>query len=374
MKTKLPLFPLFLTCLFSPIIISQNRRRKECVLLVTSGELVEGARATIGDMITVRPIDNQAEWDELLLERSAHPLQLSGWGDLKAAHNWRVQRVGVYRGEELFGAAQLLIRRLPWPLQALVYIPRGPVCAVADREVVLDELAHYAQKTYHAVALTIEPDWEGELALAGWRRSTNTILIPRTLILDLKLSEDDLMAHMTKKTRQYIRKSAGEAIEIRKVANREELDACLAIYKQTAERAGFALHSDQYYYDVFDKLGDYSVVMAAFSDGQPIAFLWNVISATTSFELYGGMNDAGQQLRANYALKWQTIVRMKKWGIERYDMNGLLNDGVSTFKQGFAEHENMLVGTYDKSLSPLYIVWDKALPFGKKLLRKLKNR
>ncbi len=325
-------------------------------------------------MITVRPIENQTEWDEVLLEKGAHPLQLWGWGEVKAAHNWRVRRVGVYRGEELFGTAQLLIRRLPWPLKALVYVPRGPVCAIQDREVVLEELAHYAKKTYHAVALTIEPDWEGGLALPGWRRSTNTILIPRTLILDLTLSEDELMASMAKKTRQYIRKSAGEALEIRKVVSREELDACLAIYKQTAQRAGFALHADQYYYDVFDKLGEYSVLMAAFNDNQPVAFLWDVISATTSFELYGGMNDLGQQLRANYALKWQTIQRMKQWGLRRYDMNGLLNDGVSTFKQSFAEHENMLAGTCDMPLSPLYIVWDKALPLGKKLLRKLKNR
>jgi lipid II:glycine glycyltransferase (peptidoglycan interpeptide bridge formation enzyme) len=325
-------------------------------------------------MITVRPIDNQAEWDEELLEREAHPLQLWGWGEVKAAHNWRVQRVGVYRGEELFGAAQLLIRTLPWPLKALVYIPRGPVCEAQDRGVILEELSAYVKMTYHAVALTIEPDWEGDMTLPGWRRSTNTILIPRTLILDLTLSEDELMAKMTKKTRQYVRKSAKEAIEIRKVTSREELDSCLAIYKQTAQRAGFALHADQYYYDVFDKMGDYSVLMAAFADGQPIAFLWDVISATTSFELYGGMNDDGQRLRVNYALKWQTIQRMKQWGIECYDMNGLLNDGVSTFKQGFADHENMLVGTYDKPLSPLYIVWDKALPLGKKLLRKLKNR
>ena len=121
-------------------------------------------------------------------------------------------------------------------------------------------------------------------------------------------------------------------------------------------------------------MGEHSVVMAAFHDNQPIAFLWSVISANTSFELYGGMNDLGQQLRANYALKWQTVTRMKEWGIERYDMNGLLNDGVSTFKQGFASHENLLVGTYDKALSPLYFLWSKALPFGKKILQKLKNR
>lgn len=325
-------------------------------------------------MITVRHIETIETWNQAVLDRDGHPLQLWGWGSVKAAHNWRVQRVGVYDDERLIGAAQLLIRVLPWPFRALVYIPRGPVCEKEHREVVLAELARYAKKTHHAVALTIEPDWEGDFQLASWRRSENTILIPRTLILDVTRSEDDLLAAMSKKTRQYIRKSGGEAIEVRRVRTREELDACLAIYKQTATRAGFALHDDQYYYDIADMMDDHSIITAAFKDGAPIAFLWNVISASTAFELYGGMDDEGQRLRANYALKWHTIRQMKEWGIERYDMNGLLNDGVSTFKQGFARHENMLVGTYDKPLSPLYTLWNTALPLGKKLLRAIKNR
>jgi lipid II:glycine glycyltransferase (peptidoglycan interpeptide bridge formation enzyme) len=83
------------------------------------------------------------------------------------------------------------------------------------------------------------------------------------------------------------------------------------------------------------------------------------------------MNEQGQQLRINYALKWHAIRKCKEWGIERYDMNGLLNDGVSTFKQGFAAHENMLAGTYDYALSPLYVIWSKGLPLAKKGVRTL---
>ena len=182
------------------------------------------------------------------------------------------------------------------------------------------------------------------------------------------------MAPMAKKTRQYIRKSLKEGIEIRRVTKRTQLAACLAIYRQTARRAGFAIHSDQYYYDIFDKLGDHSPVFAAFEGDQPVAFLWLVISGSVAFELYGGVTDRGQELRANYGLKWQTIITMKEWGIDEYDMNGLLNDGISTFKQSFADHEDMLAGTYDKPLSPFYVVWDKGLPYAKKVLRKLKNR
>ncbi|HEU4716057.1 MAG TPA: peptidoglycan bridge formation glycyltransferase FemA/FemB family protein [Candidatus Saccharimonadales bacterium] len=324
-------------------------------------------------MTSVENCKDQAEWDEEILSRGGHPLQLWGWGEVKAAHNWRVDRVFMKREGEIIGAAQLLIRSLPLPFNALVYVPRGPVAEETGRAEVLDAVADYAKKTYKAVAISVEPDWQAMPEVKGWKETKNTILIPQTLILDLTKSEDDLLAAMSKKTRQYIRKSGNEPIEIRKV-KREELAACLDIYRQTAERAGFGIHDDDYYYDIYDKLGDHSPVFAAFSQGAPIAFLWLAISQETAFELYGGMNDEGQQLRANYALKWHAISTMKKWGIARYDFNGLLNDGVSTFKRGFADHEDMLAGTYDKPLSPLYSVWTQALPTAKKVLRKLKNR
>ena len=325
-------------------------------------------------MTTVRTCSEQTDWDEEILARGGHPLQLWGWGEVKAAHNWSVDRIFIYEKDQIIGAAQLLIRKLPKPFNALVYVPRGPVAENGDRAEVLDAIADYAKNTYHAVAVTIEPDWRTIPHAHGWHKSDNTILIPRTLILDLNKSEDDLLAVMTKKTRQYIRKSANEAVEVRRVKSREELAACLAIYKQTSQRAGFGLHEDQYYYDIFDKMGDYGLVTAAFYNGEPVAFLWLVMSERTAFELYGGMNDEGQRLRANYTLKWSTIQMTKKWEIERYDFNGLLNDGVSTFKQGFADHEDMLVGTYDRPLSPLYIVWSKGLPLAKKLIQKINNR
>lgn len=325
-------------------------------------------------MITVRQCENRQQWDDEIVARGGHPLQLWGWGEVKSAHNWDAVRALVYKDEILVGAAQILKRNLPAPFNALAYIPRGPVAAQKDRKVVLDALSDFVKTEMKAIVLTIEPDWTTIPDAAGWVASSNTILIPRTLILDLTKTEDELLGAMAKKTRQYIRKSAQEAIEMRQVKGREELDLCLDIYEDTARRAGFALHERQYYHDVFTMLGEYSPIFAAFSDGKPITFLWLAISGTTAFELYGGMDDEGQRLRANYALKWHAIQTTKKWGIERYDFNGLLNDGVSTFKQGFASHEDMLAGTYDRPLSPLYGVWNKGLPVVKKLLRKIKSR
>lgn len=325
-------------------------------------------------MISLESCTEKSVWDDYVLDHEGHPLQLWGWGDTKAAHGWTVDRVFVLDEDDIIGGAQLLIKLLPGGIKTLVYVPRGPVVAEKNRAVVLDELAAYAKKVYKAIALTIEPHLREFDPPKGWRPSTNTILLPRTLILDLNKTEDDLLAVMAKKTRQYIRKSANEDIVIRHLKTREQVGQCLAIYHETAQRAGFALHDDKYYFDIFDNLGEASPVFAAFHGEKMVAFLWLAVSQEVAFELYGGVNEEGQALRANYALKWHGIQTMKKWGVAEYDMNGLLNDGISTFKQGFADHEDLLVGTYDKPLSMLYVLWDKFLPLVKKIVRSIKNR
>lgn len=328
-------------------------------------------------MISLQPTDDREAWDDYVLENDGHPLQLWGWGETKAQHGWKAERLFAYdMDKRILGGAQVLVRQLPWPFKALVYVPRGPVVEPENTADFLIALTNYAKSQYRGVVLTIEPDWAELPALPrGWRKAENTILIPQTLILDLDKSEDELLGAMAKKTRQYIRKSGGEeGVEIRQVKSNEALAQCLQIYQDTAKRAGFALHDDQYYYDVFANLGEQSPVFAAYRDDQPVAFLWLAISAATAFELYGGMSDSGQELRANYALKWHAIRKMQEWGIDRYDMNGLVSDGVSNFKRGFADHEDLLVGTYDKPLSPLYVIWTKVLPLGKKLVRMIKRK
>lgn len=321
----------------------------------------------------IKPCDDPTEWDRLVHEYEGHPLQLWGWGELKTAHGWVAHRYIAYEDEHIIGAAQVLVKPMPWPLRGFAYIPRGPVCQEADQDRVLEAVAVHVKQHIRAVVLSVEPPREKSPAGKGWRRSAHTILIPDTLILDLSRTEDELQTAMTKKTRQYIRKSSREAISLRRVTQRAMLTDLLTMYHETATRAGFALHDDRYYYDVFDQLGEASAIYAASDEQGPVAFLWLAVSAGTAFELYGGMNERGQLLRANYALKWHAIRECKRWGVTEYDLNGLLNDGISTFKRGFANHETTLAGTYDYPLSRWYPVWSHLLPMGKRIVRTLKS-
>ena len=321
----------------------------------------------------VQRIVDAATWDRLVDDCGGHPLQSWGWGELKAGEHWSVLRLAVHRDGVPIGGAQVLQRRLPGPLRPMLYIPRGPFAVPGRWQEVVAEIADYCRTVVPATLLTVEPDQVSGPEGPGWRRTSNTILIPRTLILDLSRPEAELLGAMAKKTRQYIRKSAREGLEIRRVTSPDELDDCLAIYHETADRAGFALHGDDYYRAVVARLGARSRLYAAYDDGQPVAFLWLAASRQTAFELYGGMNERGQTLRANYTLKWHAIRDCQRDGIERYDLNGLLNDGISTFKTGFAAHEDLLAGTFDLPLSPIYPLWTRGLPAAKRAVRAVRR-
>jgi len=324
-------------------------------------------------MIELQKCGDKEQWDEYQLENGAHPLQLWGWGQVKAGHGWSAERIFAYDEDTIVGSAQVLIRRLPSPFKSFAYIPRGPLVQESYRDDFLAALAKLVKRDYKSVALSVEPADAEFTPPEGWNRSANKILSAETILLDLSKPESDLLNDMAKKTRQYIRKSAAEGIVIKAVRTKEELEKCLHIYRQTAQRAKFNLHQNQYYFDVFNLLGDHSPVFAAYVDDQPVAFLWLAISADTSYELYGGMNEDGQQLRANYALKWYAIRKVKEWGLTKYDFGGLVVGGVSIFKQGWASEETVLPGTFDKPLSPLYSLWSKGLPAAKSILHKLKR-
>lgn len=327
-------------------------------------------------MLQINSVSDRAEWDHIVTEAEGNPLQLWGWGEVKAKHGWRAVRLSVSDGDRVVGGAQVLVRPLPGMFRALSHVPRGPfVRDGADQGAVSDAIAEHCRREVKGVGITFEPDWPAEAAVAitGGVPSPNPIFMASTLVLDLSQDDEMLLARMAKKTRYEVRRSQRREWDVTEVRTPGDLDAVLALYRETSERAGFGIHTDAYYRDVHAELGDRSVLLLARAEGQPVAFLWIVASDDTAIDLYGGSNDAGRKLLANYALKWHAIRALRERGVTRYDLNGLLGDDVSHFKRGFSDHTDELAGSIDVPFSVWYSAWHRALPAAKAVVRRVRR-
>ncbi|HEX6843855.1 MAG TPA: peptidoglycan bridge formation glycyltransferase FemA/FemB family protein, partial [Actinomycetota bacterium] len=207
-----------------------------------------------------------AAWDAFV--ETSEPgsyLQLSGWAAVKAVNGWSAHRVG----EPGVVGAQVLVRRprpLPW---GFAYAPRGPVAARWDgaavatfTEAVRRDLRAVAGRVSH---LRIDPEIEHDgpldvdgairraLGEAGWRRAA-PIQPSATRVIDLHADEDALWGDLRKKWRQYVNKARSGGVTIVD-AGADRLDEFYAIYRETADRAGFLIRALSAYRDVWDAFG-----------------------------------------------------------------------------------------------------------------------
>jgi lipid II:glycine glycyltransferase (peptidoglycan interpeptide bridge formation enzyme) len=315
-------------------------------------------------------ITDQTIWDDFVSTSPfGHPLQLWAWGEVKKKNGWTPLRLGVQVGDHLEAAIQILFWNIPKTSYRLAYVPRGPVIDPLSGELpgLLSAIAN-AAKARGAIQLKIEPAWKNVKLGSEWKLSKDNVLLAETYAIDLNQEEDVLLGNIQSKARQYIRKADREGVQIRRVMDSSELPKVMDVYTDTATRAKFALHQEEYYRGLLEKGGKHNYLLLAKKDGQAVAFVWIVAAGSTAFELYGGMTREGAKLHANYALKAHAMQQMKAEGFKIYDFNGRLNDGVSHFKSLWGAEETDWIGSYNLPLKSLhYKAWQVAWPIGKKL-------
>ncbi len=296
-----------------------------------------------------------------------HPLQLWGWGELKRVNGWQPLRVWLVDKEAPIAGAQVLFRRIPKIKKTIAYVPRGPIVDPGSASTLLAELIAVARDS-GAIFIKIEPAWTEASLPKGWIKDSG-ILLSDTFVLDLTRSEEELLAAMKQKTRQYVRKGEKEGVVVDVATDQRGVNEFFRLYSESAKRIGFGIHTMSYYQKFFEEFGEASSLYLAEVEGQPVATLWLVNSSHVSFELYGGFS-AHSSERANYITKWRAIKDMKTRGVKTYDFNGRFNEGVSRFKEGFGPSQIDFIGSHDFPISDVgHFLWTKGLPLVKSVAR-----
>jgi lipid II:glycine glycyltransferase (peptidoglycan interpeptide bridge formation enzyme) len=326
------------------------------------------------------------EWGAFIDQHpEAHILQTPAWGELKANFGWRPRflRQGSV-------GAMILFRHLPLGL-SIAYIPRGSV-GEKDWNSFWPEVDALCRRK-KAVFLRIEPEvWEPvshdfiDQNLAGFIETDQTVQPPRTIMVDLTPSEDDILDNMKSKTRYNIRLAQRKDVE---VFISDDIPAFYKMMMTTGERDEFGVHNLAYYqkaYDLFVPSGNGLLLIAAYK-GEPLAGLMSFVQGNTAWYFYGASTNQERNRMPTYLLQWEAMRWAKQKGCQYYDLWGVpdfpenkLEEkflersdglwGVYRFKRGFGGDVRRTIGTWDRIYQPLlyriYQLWSKnrRLPAG----------
>jgi peptidoglycan pentaglycine glycine transferase (the first glycine) len=332
-------------------------------------------------MEVVRVADPQT-WDRALLALpNPHVLQSWAWGEFKAEHGWRATRLLFREEGRAVAAVSVLRRKLPRLPLSVSYVAKGPILdwtdgALASR--VLAELERLARQR-GSVFVKIDPDVyypgdaqasagsilsrpacaptiEGALKARGWRFSDEQIQFRNTVLLDLRRSEEDLLAAMKQKTRYNIRLAARRGVTVRQ-GDEVDLELFYQLYAETARRDVFPIRPAGYYLGVWQRFladGRAGLLLAGV-EGEDVAGLLLFVFGSAAWYMYGASSDRHRERMPNQLLQWEAMRWARAAGCDLYDLWGAPDTldesdpmwGVLRFKLGLGGRLVQGLGAWD---------------------------
>lgn len=323
----------------------------------------------------------------------SHPFQTEEWAEVKRGMGWRSHSLDVRRDGAVRAALRILEKDFPKLGYRFFYAPRGPILETGWAEEDLDELFQRAEvlaRERRAVLLKIDPDVPApEELLTGALRQNGFRLAPAVgslsgvqprcvFRLDLRPSEEELLAGMDQKARYNIRLAEKKGVTVRPVSDRKDVETFFRLLQETAVRDKFLIRPLRYLLDIqeqFEPRGDAQFFLAE-REGAAIAGALALKSGPLCLYAYGASANTGRQYMPNHLVQWTMVRWAKAHGCLVYDFRGVPSNplpddplfGLFRFKKGFGGVFTEFIGEYDRVYVPwLYWLWIYGWPLFKKI-------
>jgi len=288
------------------------------------------------------PIVSIAEWNQYVgANPNVHLLQTGEWGELKSAFGWKPVR--LVSGEK---GVQILFCKLPLGF-SIGYIPKANPNESLWQEI--DSIC----KQNRAIFLKLEPDiWENDspnyesrITNSQLRISPHNIQPPRTIIIDIRDGEDEILARMKQKTRYNIRLAEKKGVTVRAW---EDLASFHQMMLLTGGRDGFGVHSLEYYKRAYELMHSKQMceLLLAEYEGKALAALFVARNGNRAYYLYGASTDEERNRMPTYLLQWEAMKWAKACGCEEYDLWGVPDETEATLEATFEARHDGLWGVY----------------------------
>jgi lipid II:glycine glycyltransferase (peptidoglycan interpeptide bridge formation enzyme) len=178
------------------------------------------------------------------------------------------------------------------------------------------------------------------------------------LVLNLKLSEVDLLAGMHTKTRYNIRVAQRKGVKIRFSCDVRDLDLFAVLAQEVHARSPFRYHPISYYRAMLEALTDDCAleIGVAEHNGRVLAVHLFVTFAGTTTYLHGASGNSQRHLMAPHLLHWEAVRRAQERGSSSFDFYGVAPigfapthpwAGITRYKEGFGGARTTTIGAYE---------------------------
>jgi peptidoglycan pentaglycine glycine transferase (the first glycine) len=341
--------------------------------------------------------ENDIEKYNLFIEQNSkgHFMQSPHWGKVKRAWKWEAVVAKDSRGA-VTGALSVLIRGVPGLPYTLMYAPRGPVCDIHDKDVMVQLIAGVRALAvkYKSYLFKIDPDVLSSdkefitdmnsfgFELHGDGKNFDGIQPRFVFRLNIEgKTEEEVLAGFQSKTRYNIRVAQKHNIEV-KIMDKPALKEFVPIMHETGSRDGFATRPIEYFEGMLDAFGPHARLYMAYYQNIPVAGTIAIQYGDKVWYLYGASSNTYRNMMPNYLLQWEMI----RWAVEThcriYDFRGVSGDlspenplyGLYRFKKGFNGDLTEFCGEFDLVLNrPVAALVSCGVKLTKKA-RHLKNR
>jgi peptidoglycan pentaglycine glycine transferase (the first glycine) len=303
--------------------------------------------------------EEDAEWDAFV---AAHPhgsiLQTDGWARLKNRFGWSSQRVWLRRDGQLVAGAQLLFRSVALGILKIAYMPHGPLVDWQDEEQVAVLFNQIDQAMYQrgASLLKMEPFiWQDNPDSQAWSdicqqyellTDTDSIQPPRTVMIDLRPSTEEILMAMKQKTRYNIRLAERKEVTVRQ-GTAEDIPIFNRLIRITAQRDDFGVHQPDYYRAAYELFApDNAALLLAEYQDEPLAGVMVFACGPKAAYLYGASSNEERQRMPSYAAQWAAMQWAKARGCTSYDMWGVPDAPEAELEDNFLERQDGLWPVY----------------------------
>ena len=307
-----------------------------------------------------------------------HPVQSWEWGEFRIRGGVEVVRLGLFNGSELKEAVSATLHEIPNYLPIIggykvLYMPR----CLKPRKEMVEGIKKMAIEN-KVIFAKIEPNIFYEMGsenenlrneINNWMDNDRFVdgdasFAPYSAVINLDLSNEQLLANMKQKTRYNIKLALKKGVEVIEDNSATAFERYIELTNETTQRQQFYAHSENYHklmWQVLHESGIAKILTARYKDEiitTWVLFVWH----DTLYYPYGASSREHQDVMANNLVLWKSIQLGKELGLRKFDLWGTLgpdanvNDswyGFHKFKFGFGPRAIEYLKSKDFVIDPI---------------------